>query len=185
MEPPFKRAEAQPHFKKNRFFNPHIHNSKRNLWNVFLWQLGYYDDANKVVAPPIDFSYPQEDLHHHTNCTAQWINHSTFLIQIAGLHILTDPVWAKRASPVSFIGPKRKIEPGLVLTNLPKIDYVLISHNHYDHLDSKTIRKLVEVNPKIVFFIPLGLKKWFLKRGARAIVELVFWGNSLLPIRLT
>ena len=167
--------EALPHFKKGRFFNPHIHDSKRRLWNIFLWQLGYYNDTAKLAAPPKGFSYPQDELHKTSECSVQWINHSTFLIQVDGIHILTDPIWSKRASPIAFVGPKRKIAPGLALASLPRIDYVFISHNHYDHLDSKAIKQLIHTNPKIVFCVPLGLKKWFLKRGATRLIELDWW----------
>lgn len=69
-----------------------------------------------------------------------WVGQATFLIQIDGVNILTDPIWSKRASPFKYLGPKRVMDPGIKLTNLPKIDIILISHNHYDHLDLNTIR---------------------------------------------
>jgi L-ascorbate metabolism protein UlaG (beta-lactamase superfamily) len=71
-----------------------------------------------------------------------WIGHSTVLVQTAGLNILTDPIWSQRASPFSFAGPKRVRAPGVRLEDLPKIDLVLVSHNHYDHLDLPTLKRL-------------------------------------------
>ncbi|MEK9575915.1 MAG: MBL fold metallo-hydrolase, partial [Gammaproteobacteria bacterium] len=87
-----------------------------------------------------------------------WINHSTFLIQTQGLNIITDPIFSERASPVSFAGPKRVHKPSISLTNLPKIDIVIISHDHYDHLDLDSINTIIERdNPKV--YLGLGVKK--------------------------
>lgn len=71
-----------------------------------------------------------------------WIGHSTVLVQTAGLNILTDPIWSERASPVSFAGPKRVRAPGVRFEDLPKIDLILVSHNHYDHMDLATLKRL-------------------------------------------
>ena len=84
-----------------------------------------------------------------------FVNHSTFLIQYKGLNILTDPVWSERASPVSFAGPKRMRPPGIRYEDLPGIDIILLTHNHYDHLDIKTLKRLArDFNP--VIYCPLG-----------------------------
>lgn len=96
-----------------------------------------------------------------------WIGHSTFLIQIEGVNILTDPVWAKRMGL-----QKRLTEPGLPLEQLPDIDVVLISHGHYDHLDFPTLKKL---RGDISFYVPIGLKKLFIKKGYRNVTEANWW----------
>lgn len=96
-----------------------------------------------------------------------WIGHSTFLIQMDGMNILTDPVWAKRMGVQS-----RMTEPGIKIEDLPSIDAVLISHGHYDHLDFPTIRKL-KGDP--VYYVPIGLGKDFLKRGYRKVHEANWW----------
>ncbi|PLT30570.1 MBL fold metallo-hydrolase [Peribacillus deserti] len=96
-----------------------------------------------------------------------WIGHSTFLIQMAGLNIITDPVWAGRMGV-----QKRLTEPGLPIESLPPIDIVLISHGHYDHLDFGTIKRL-KGTP--VFYVPIGLKRAFAKRGYKNIVEANWW----------
>ena len=93
---------------------------------------------------------------HDGKTRITFINHATFLIQVGGFNILTDPVFSKRASPVSFAGPKRVHKPGVSLDDLPKIDVIIISHDHYDHLDLSSIKKLTKRdNPKI--YVGLGV----------------------------
>ncbi len=75
-------------------------------------------------------------------CAITFINHSTFLIQLKGINILTDPIWSERASPLSWIGPRRHRAPGIPMEHLPPIDLVLLSHDHYDHMDLPTLRRL-------------------------------------------
>ena len=111
--------------------------------------------------------------------TITWIGHSTFLIQIGGLSVLTDPNWSDRASPVSFVGPRRLVAPGLRFADLPRIDAVVISHDHYDHLDELTVRRLIaKHDPR--FFVPLGLKPLLVGFGATDVVELDWWGSATL-----
>jgi L-ascorbate metabolism protein UlaG (beta-lactamase superfamily) len=106
--------------------------------------------------------------------TLTWIGHATFLVQLDGANILTDPHWGNRASPLGFVGPKRLVRPGLAFGNLPHIDAVIISHDHYDHLDAATVAHLArEHHP--TFFVPLGLKAWFSKLGIEDVVELDWW----------
>lgn len=94
-----------------------------------------------------------------------FVNHSSFLIQYQGINILVDPVWSERCSPVSFAGPKRMRPPGINFKDLPRIDLVLISHNHYDHLDKATIKKIIATHsPK--FICPLGVDHTLTKWGA-------------------
>jgi N-acyl-phosphatidylethanolamine-hydrolysing phospholipase D len=109
--------------------------------------------------------------------TLTWIGHSTFLVQLGGLNILTDPNWSDRASPVRFAGPRRIIPPGLKFEDLPTIDAVVISHDHYDHLDEATVRRLVAAyRPR--FFVGLGMKALLTQFGATDVVELDWWQAS-------
>ena len=103
-----------------------------------------------------------------------WVGHATTILQIDGRTILTDPIWSERCSPVRWAGPKRYVPPYPPLDRLPPIDAVVISHNHYDHLDRATIRKLGN-GP--TYFVPLGVKRWLRKWGIRSenIVELDWW----------
>lgn len=119
------------------------------------------------------------------NPTITWIGHSTFLVQLGGLNILTDPNWSDRASPVRFAGPRRLIPPGLRFADLPRIDAVVISHDHYDHLDEVTVRRLAAAHhPR--FFVPLGVKSLLQGYGATDVVELDWWQSaSLRSVRFT
>jgi len=106
--------------------------------------------------------------------TVTWIGHSTLLIQLDGVNILTDPQWSDRASPVHFAGPKRLMPPGMALEDLPPIDLVLISHDHYDHLDLETVRRLSQIHHPL-FLVPLGLKTWFADIGITDVEESDWW----------
>src|ERR1700722_15202779 len=101
-----------------------------------------------------------------------WIGHSTFLIQVAGMNILTDPIWSERSSPLQWLGPKRQARPGIRFEDLPKIDLVLISHTHYDHLDRNTILKLGNA-PR--YFVPERVGVWFKNERITNVVELPWW----------
>lgn len=108
--------------------------------------------------------------------TVTWIGHATLLLQIGGVNLLTDPHLGERASPVSFLGPKRVTPPALTVEELPRIDLVLITHNHYDHLDEGTVRRLAATpggSPR--FLVPLGLKEWFRRLGIENVRELDWW----------
>jgi L-ascorbate metabolism protein UlaG (beta-lactamase superfamily) len=111
-----------------------------------------------------------------THPTVTWVGHSTFLVQLDGVNILTDPHWGERASPVDFAGPRRLVPPGLAFADLPPIHAVVISHDHYDHLDTDTVDRLArEHAPR--FFVPLGLRAWLGARGITDVVELDWWGS--------
>jgi N-acyl-phosphatidylethanolamine-hydrolysing phospholipase D len=109
-----------------------------------------------------------------------WVGHATMLVQASGLNVLTDPVFSQRASPVQFAGPKRAQPPGLVLADLPRIDVVLISHNHYDHLDADSIKGLAaQKGGAPLFIVPLGVKDWFNKLGVTSVKELDWWDSTV------
>jgi L-ascorbate metabolism protein UlaG (beta-lactamase superfamily) len=106
--------------------------------------------------------------------TVTWVGHSTLLIRLDGVTFLTDPQWSDRASPVGFAGPRRITPPGLPFEALPPIDFVVISHDHYDHLDLSTVRRLAAVHrPR--FLVPLGMKAWFADNGIGEVQELDWW----------
>ena len=91
-----------------------------------------------------------------------WLGHSTVLVQYQGVNLLTDPIFSQRCAPVPFLGPQRETQPALQLEELPPIDYVVISHNHYDHLDKPTVQAL---GSGPLWLVPLGLRSWFIKAG--------------------
>lgn len=105
-----------------------------------------------------------------------FVNHSTFLIQAEGLNLLTDPVWSRRVSPVQWMGPARAHAPGIPFDRLPRIDLVLVSHNHYDHMDLLTLRRLqARFEPR--FVTTLGNKAYLESRGLRRVGELAWWDS--------
>ncbi|MFC7288353.1 MBL fold metallo-hydrolase [Herminiimonas glaciei] len=111
--------------------------------------------------------------------TATWIGHATVLVQMRGLNILTDPIWSERASPFTFMGPQRKVPPALDYAQLPHIDVVLISHNHYDHLDKDTVLKLnQQAGGAPLFLVPLGIKQWMADIGITNVQELGWWDKT-------
>lgn len=139
----------------------------------------HYDRENDPVpttdAAPIAAGATSE------NATVTWVGHSTVLIQHRGVNVLTDPIFSNLASPLSFAGPKRITAPALMLDELPPIHVVVISHNHYDHLDSKTIKALGNAP---MYYVPLGLKAWFKAKGisAERVVEMDWWDERAIEI---
>ena len=106
---------------------------------------------------------------------AIWIGHSTFLIKKNGVTILTDPIFSNRASPLRNIGPKRLIPPAIPLDELPSIDIVTVSHNHYDHLDIRSLKKLSKNNPKAIFLVPAGDEKLLKRKKIKNVYDFDWW----------
>ena len=125
---------------------------------------------------PLADNDPSYLLQNRRETTLTWIGHATFLFQVAGLNILTDPQFSERASPVQWLGPRRMVPPGLALGELPPIDLVLISHNHYDHLDRGTMRALGRLAaPPRLCLAPLGLRRKLERWGLPQVLELDWW----------
>jgi N-acyl-phosphatidylethanolamine-hydrolysing phospholipase D len=105
-----------------------------------------------------------------------WIGHATALAQLGGINLLTDPMFSERASPVQWAGPQRAQPPGVALVDLPRIDVVVISHNHYDHFDEASLRALNrQPGGPPLFLVPLGLKAWLGANHIQNVVELDWW----------
>lgn len=141
-----------------------------------------------IISPPYipNYAVPNAEAIAHPDRNAiqvTWIGHSTFLVQVAGVNILTDPIWSTRASPVSFVGPKRIAHPGIGFDKLPRIDIVLISHTHYDHLSLSAVRSLGNTPHYIV---PTGVAKWFKRQKITNVSELAWWQKETRgPITVT
>jgi len=110
-----------------------------------------------------------------SSLTITWIGHATFLITMDGKTILTDPFFSDRASPVQWAGPRRMVPPAIPLDKLPNIDYAVISHNHYDHLDYNSVRYLAEHGT--AFYVPLGMDEWFRSHGMTNVHSLDWWDS--------
>lgn len=158
------------HYDGDRFFNPRNHVLK-SFWEVMKWKM-----TNERIEWPEQVENKNYPLPLIVNEKAilTFINHSTFLVQLPGLNILTDPVYSMRTSPVSFAGPKRVREPGQQLKSLPKIDVVIVSHNHYDHLDLATLKEISDLHQPS-FLVPLGDKKLLEEAGVKNVRELDWW----------
>ncbi len=110
-----------------------------------------------------------------------WIGHATALVQASGLNVLTDPIFSERAFPVQIAGPKRAQPPGVALADLPPIDVVIVSHNHYDHLDRLSVIALnTQANGSTIFLVPLGNKAWMENIGITNVIELDWWDSVTL-----
>ncbi len=111
-----------------------------------------------------------------------WIGHATFLVQLPGLNLLTDPVWSTSVSPVPGLGTRRFVPPALALDLLPPIHAVLLSHDHFDHLDRPTVRALHRrFGSGLTWYTPPGYRRWFRLLGVRRVVELDWWARAELP----
>ena len=111
-----------------------------------------------------------------------WLGHATCLVRVNGVNVLIDPIWAKRASSFSFVGPKRLVPPPIEIHSLPKLDVIVVSHDHYDHLDIGSVLELKTQSPEARWFVPLGLET-YLKKYGLSNVTAMDWGmtNSSTP----
>ncbi len=168
------RGPRTDHFDGSRFHN--IRPFQHGALDLWKWQLsrdpGEWRDWTD--APPA--SPPPERVHSGIRTT--FINHATLLIQMDGVNILTDPIWAERCSPVSWAGPKRRRPPGVRFEDLPPIDLVVLSHNHYDHLDLPTLGRLSKRDSPMMF-VGMGNRSVLEDAGLDVnVIELDWWQRS-------
>ncbi|WP_411360601.1 MBL fold metallo-hydrolase [Pseudidiomarina sp. YC-516-91] len=153
--------------------NPYLQPKDTNAIDFFMMRWfgddEWADQVSEIAANPELVPQQQVNLGAllapATEPQITWLGHATFLLQYQGLNILTDPIFSDRASPLSFAGPERLQQPPLSIAELPTIDFVIISHNHYDHLDEATIRAL---GSSVTYLVPLGLTAWFTDLGIAA-----------------
>lgn len=185
-------AAPSHHAPGGGFRNPAAWNPRReSIGNLLKWQLGLGPKEPPLLPRHEVPAYrPQSvtpDLTRIANPPADriqvtWIGHATFLIQVAGRNFLTDPIFSERCSPVQWAGPKRYAPPGLSLAQLPQLDAVLVSHNHYDHLDLASVLTLGNA-PQ--WAVPLGLRPWFADLGIDNLIEADWWHeNEVAGFRL-
>ena len=168
---PHYQGPRSDHFDGKQFFNPGPFAHSQG--SVLKWMLdrerGYWRDWVNEPAGPLPPARV-DDLR------ITFVNHATMLIQTDGINILTDPIWSERCSPVQWAGPKRHRAPGIGFDDLPKIDIVLVSHNHYDHLDIPTLRALqAKFRPRIL--TPLGNAALMARGGIEGATDLDWWND--------
>ncbi|HKO11051.1 MAG TPA: MBL fold metallo-hydrolase [Acidobacteriaceae bacterium] len=167
-------TRAAEHYRSGRFFNPGVRD--HGFLQAIKWMLGRRIGpwpkwiTSEPGAPPPG-SVPGDALR------ITFVNHATVLMQTQELNLLTDPVWSRRVSPVRFAGPMRHRDPGIRFEDLPRIDGVLISHNHYDHFDRPTLRRLAAEHDPAAF-CPLGLAKPLRALGFGDVHELDWWHSA-------
>ncbi len=173
-----KRAEASPHFGDGRFFNT-VRQSPDNFglyWDYLTEQFG--GDQIRVPSAPIPVvAIPPGALDRSPlpGLRLVWLGHASVYLEVDGLRLLVDPVFSEYASPLQGIGPRRFHAPPIALADLPKIDAVMISHDHYDHLVMATIQHLAAKGTRI--FVPLGVGAHLTEWGVpeSQVVELDWW----------
>ena len=176
-----ERMEASPQWSADDkgFVNPD------GMWVDPTGMFGEAGDASDHGSPASELPWEQVPASRfetppETGLRATWLGHSTVLIEIDGARILTDPVWGPRTAPLTWLGPKRWYPPPLALGDLPELDAVVISHDHYDHLDYPTIVELADRVP--LFIVPLGvgahLEYWGV--APERILELDWWDQTIL-----
>lgn len=176
---------TKPHHRPEGFQNNYTTATDKSRSEFLRWQwerarAGLPKPPEKltpVVAPDMKFVSANKGASQEPAIT--WIGHATMLVQMGGLNILTDPMFSDRASPVQFAGPQRYQPPGISLTDLPHIDVVLLSHNHYDHLDTNSVKALnAQAGGAPLFIVPLGVKKWFSAEGITNVQQLDWWDKT-------
>jgi L-ascorbate metabolism protein UlaG (beta-lactamase superfamily) len=167
--PPFPK-----HFDGKRFFDPYG-SATRGPLDVLRWKMTSRAEASAGFAADVEESAPPPCV-EGTGLRVTMVNHCTVLLQQGGLNILTDPIWSERASPLAAIGPRRFRKPGVRWEDLPRIDAVLISHNHYDHLDLPTLRRLA-ARGQSQFVVPAGVGRLLRSQNIGPVHELD-WGES-------
>ena len=137
----------------------------------------FQEQTGAAAVVENDGAYLRENA-KHSDATVTWIGHATLLVQMDHLTFLTDPIWSSTASPVSFAGPSRHAPPGVAIEDLPPIDFVVISHNHYDHLDLPTLVEFSTRNSDTIFYVPLENADLLRSEGIDNVEELD-WGDSI------
>ena len=169
------------------FRNPWPDAEVKGFKALLRWRLLDRPRENIAPTPPCD-SFPRKTPAFFSpraergQRSVTWIGHSTLLLQLGPLNVLTDPVWSERASPLQWIGPKRMMSPGVPFEALPDIDIILLSHNHYDHLDAATVRRIAQRFPNASWFCPLRLGSLLRELGVRHLVERDWWQSVDSPM---
>ncbi len=165
------------HYDGERFYHAGL-KSDKSFWTVLKWSFNrpdaqYPEWIENKFKPELPQEVPVAKV------AATFINHASFLLQTKNFNFLTDPLWAKRTSPVSFLGPKRFRDPGIKIEDLPTINFVVVSHNHYDHMDLQALEDLHK-KFKPVFIMPLGNASYLKDIKGIQTIELDWWQSTTI-----
>ncbi|MGH7617512.1 MAG: MBL fold metallo-hydrolase [Gemmatimonadaceae bacterium] len=183
MDPSPPSAHRRP---GGGFCNPWPGSTPHGFRDFLRWRFGQRIRNPPVPSPPRG-SLPAKrpaivaPRAAHGYRSATWVGHATVLLQLGPLNVLTDPMWSERASPFARIGPRRLMPPGVDFDALPPIDVVLLSHNHYDHLDEPTVRRIARAHPNAAWLSPLGLGELLRSFGVPHVTECDWWGRVATP----
>lgn len=162
------------HFDGERYFNPGL-TEDHGFWDVLKWQMQFSREAWPKNVENKFSDGPKKDVGER-EISFTFINHASFLIQTQKYNILTDPVFSERVSPFTWIGPARVRPPGLKITELPPVHFIVISHNHYDHMDMPALKDLASQH-KPVILVPAGDRDKLTKEGIGNVFE-YDWGQA-------
>lgn len=172
---------AKTHHTPDGFRDPEVEAARATLRDIWAWKREARREGKPhPPASPTPRVAPDLGRITGTETSATFIGHSTLLLRIGGLTLLTDPVFSERASPFSFLGPRRFVPPGIALDELPPVDVVLISHGHYDHLDRASVRRINKrFGGRTLFVTPLGVGALLRRWGISNVVELDWWQSHV------
>jgi L-ascorbate metabolism protein UlaG (beta-lactamase superfamily) len=168
---------ASDHYNGKTFFNPG-EKADRGILDLLKWKL-----TSRAVPWPERVEVPIQALPPapaSAGVVATWVGHATVLLRTASATILTDPIFSERASPVSWAGPRRVMPPAVDFDAIPRVDMILLSHDHYDHCDLPTLRRLARRDDPLAI-APLGHRPLLEGTGLRRIVELDWWQTHACP----
>jgi L-ascorbate metabolism protein UlaG (beta-lactamase superfamily) len=171
------RGPPSDHFDGREFFNPGVPRGGKSWLDLWRWRLSggkepwpaQADDSGGLPVAALPPAPTTEG-----EVAATFVGHATYLLRWRGLTVLTDPVWSDRCSPVTWAGPKRARPPAVAWEDLPPVDLVLVSHNHYDHLDLATLERL-EAHGQPLIVTGLGNREFLAGHGLTRVVELDWW----------
>ncbi len=177
-------AQGAPRTPEGTFRNNYPHAEMGSLGEFLRWQRERADNGANTEPPggwntPAVTTDPVALRAPAANPSVTWIGQATVLVRLAGRNVLIDPIFSERASPLPFVGPKRVAPLPIDIPDLPPVDVVLITHNHYDHLDEASVRRLAALpqgSPR--FLVPLGLKAWFIDIGIERVEEYDWWQST-------
>ena len=183
---------TQPHHRADGFINSDGTSANKSLGDLTKWLYERWRDdlppaPGQYVNGYDGFPVEVPDLAwlkaNRTQPAVTWVGHATLLVQLGGINVLTDPHFSERTSAVQWAGPKRRVPLPMQLTDLPHIDLVVISHNHYDHLDRDTVLALNrQAGGPPLFAVPLGIERWLREEGITNVKAFDWWGQQPLPV---